>query len=397
MRRKFFVLLAIIGLTFAVALGQQPSANAPSVDRLRQIVTYLASDPLEGRRTGTAGATEAANFIAGEFKRLGLEKGMAAQTGNTRGLTEVSYLQPFPYVSGVELGEKNLLSVNPGKADDMMQFKVGDDWMPLGFSTNGSINKIETVFAGYGISSSELKYNDYALSNAKTHFAVNAAVSAALDRVRARVAPKSGVASGGWVAAGEAGLLRDFDSFARERGELGGHMDFDSERVSVSLQASGALDASDDQSVRADGSYVTAHLGNWLVSAHMLERFWGPSHESSLILSNNARPMPTLMIERAEARPLDTRLLSWLGPWRMSFGVSQMESGRKDIDSPLFLAWRVEVMPFHKIELGFSRTAQFCGEELKCDLSVFGNLLIGNDNIGFNTTRENEPGSGGCE
>src|SRR6185503_13568336 len=101
MRRKIFPLLSIIVLTFAVALGQQPSANAPSVDRLRQIVTYLASDPLEGRRTGTAGATEAANFIAGEFKRLGLEKGMAAQTGNTRGLTEVSYLQPFPYVSGV--------------------------------------------------------------------------------------------------------------------------------------------------------------------------------------------------------------------------------------------------------------------------------------------------------
>src|SRR3954470_10478567 len=169
MRRKIFALLSIIGLTFAVALGQQPSANAPSVERIRQIITYLASDPLEGRRTGTAGATEAANFIAGEFKRLGLQPGVqSASTGKSAS----PYLQPFPYVAGVELGQNNLFLVNPGKADDTMHFKAGEDWMPLGFSTNGSIKKIETVFAGYGISSSELKYNDYALSNAKDRAAI---------------------------------------------------------------------------------------------------------------------------------------------------------------------------------------------------------------------------------
>jgi len=171
MRRKTVALLSIIGLTFAVALGQQPDVKAPSVDRLRQTVTYLASDPLEGRRTGTAGATEAANFIAREFKRLGLKPGVTpGQITDAR--PSVPYLQPFPYVSSVELGSKNLLFVNPGKADDIMQFKVGEDWMPLGFSTNGSITKAETVFAGYGISSSELKYNDYSVSDAKDRVAI---------------------------------------------------------------------------------------------------------------------------------------------------------------------------------------------------------------------------------
>jgi hypothetical protein len=170
MRRKFFALLSIVGLTFAIALGQQPGANAPSADRLRQIVTYLASDPLEGRRTGTAGATEAANFIAGEFKRLGLRPGTATQTANGGGAAP--YLQSFPYVSSVELGKNNLFFVNPGKADDIAQFKVGEDWMPLGFSTNASINKSEMVFAGYGISSAELKYNDYFVSDAKDRVAV---------------------------------------------------------------------------------------------------------------------------------------------------------------------------------------------------------------------------------
>src|SRR3954462_13852466 len=116
MHRKIFALLSTIGLTFALALGQQPTANSANVDRLRQIVTYLASDPLDGRRTGTAGATEAANFIAGEFKRLGLKSGVTLTQGVNARVTASPYLQPFPYVSSVELGANNLLFVNPGKA-----------------------------------------------------------------------------------------------------------------------------------------------------------------------------------------------------------------------------------------------------------------------------------------
>jgi hypothetical protein len=145
--------------------------------------------------------------------------------------------------------------------------------------------------------------------------------------------------------------------------------------------------------VRLDGSHATMQLGNWLLSANTLERFWGPSHESSLILSNNARPMPTVMVERAEARPFESRWLDWLGPWRFSFGISQMESDREDIDEPLFMAWRVVVMPLRGLELGFSRTAQFCGEQLACTLDTFGNMLAGNDNVGIDSTEETEPGN----
>src|ERR1043166_7119066 len=164
MRRKIFALLSLIGLTFAVALGQQPSANAPSVDRLRQIVTYLASDPLEGRRTGTAGATEAANYIAGEFKRLGLRP---VTTAITRGFTSSIYLQPFPYVSSVELGKNNSLVITTSgvldapKGISQKTLRVGESWIPLGFSTNATVESDALVLAGFGISVPELKYNDY--------------------------------------------------------------------------------------------------------------------------------------------------------------------------------------------------------------------------------------------
>ncbi len=164
--------LLLIAALFIGAVAQQPSST-PSVDRLRQIVTYLASDALEGRRTGTQGAVDAANYVAGEFARFGLKAGMQITRGaRTRAEARSRYLQPFPYVAKVELGRNNLFFVNPGRADDTMQFMVGEDWMPLGFSTNGEVKSAEVVFAGYGISSAELKYDDYAAANAKDRIAI---------------------------------------------------------------------------------------------------------------------------------------------------------------------------------------------------------------------------------
>ena len=163
--RRFAGSLLIIPVLCAAVLAQQAAAGQSSVDRLRQTVTYLASDALEGRRTGTPGATEAARYIAAEFKRLGLRPGPPSG-GQT------AYLQPFPYVSKVDLGKDNLFFVNPGKADDIAQFRVAEDWMPLGFSSNASVKSTQIVFAGYGISSAELKYNDYAVSNARERVAI---------------------------------------------------------------------------------------------------------------------------------------------------------------------------------------------------------------------------------
>ena len=165
-RTAFQLLLIIVGVS--VALAQQPSASTPSVDRLQQVISYLASDALEGRRTGTPGANDAAHYIAGEMNRYGLRPGIQmARPARTRGENLSRYLQPFPFVSSVELGKNNLFFVNPGRADDTAQFMVSQDWMPLGFSSNASIKGAEMIFAGYGISSAELKYDDYAVSNVR--------------------------------------------------------------------------------------------------------------------------------------------------------------------------------------------------------------------------------------
>lgn len=163
----FLLLLALVIGVFAQQAGQ------PSVNRLQQIISYLASDALDGRRTGTPGANDAAHYIAGEFSLLGLRPAIQmAGAARTRGEIRARYLQPFPYVSKVELGKNNLLFVTGGRTDGTAQFAVGEDWMPLGFSSNAEVKAAEMVFAGYGITSAELKYDDYALSNAKDRVAI---------------------------------------------------------------------------------------------------------------------------------------------------------------------------------------------------------------------------------
>ncbi len=68
-----------------------------------------------------------------------------------------AYLQTFPYVARVTLGKGNALSISHGSKT----FAVGSDWIPLGFSKSYRIGATPTVFAGFGITSAELKYDDY--------------------------------------------------------------------------------------------------------------------------------------------------------------------------------------------------------------------------------------------
>ena len=85
---KPITLTSALLLTTFVVIAQQ-TEREPSPAKLRQHVTHLASDAMDGRRTGTAGADAAARYIADEFSKLGLRPAVA------------KYMQSFPYVAGV--------------------------------------------------------------------------------------------------------------------------------------------------------------------------------------------------------------------------------------------------------------------------------------------------------
>jgi len=124
-----------------------------SSSELARHIQYLASDELTGRLAGTAGAEKAAAYISREFERQGL----APPTGKT------SSLQPFTFVSGIELGTNNRVTV----AGESLELKK--DFMPTSFSLTGDFQGT-AIFAGHGISAPALNYDDYQNLDVKDRF-----------------------------------------------------------------------------------------------------------------------------------------------------------------------------------------------------------------------------------
>ena len=158
-----FVLL--LGACATIA-QQRATDTEPSVARLQQHIFYLASDALNGRRTGTQGANDAAHYIAGEFSRLGLRPALQRAGASRRlSVAMTQYLQSFPYVAGVELGRSNDLKIGESS------LRADEDWMPLGFSSNARVDG-QIAFVGFGITATELNHDDYAGGIAKGRIAI---------------------------------------------------------------------------------------------------------------------------------------------------------------------------------------------------------------------------------
>src|SRR5688572_16591094 len=105
--------LLLIILSVSVALAQRPRTDTPSTEQLRAHISHLASDKLEGRRTGTSGARQAAEYIANEFARYGLNRSVGVDRPGMSILEADSprrYMQEFPYVATPALGKANALS-----------------------------------------------------------------------------------------------------------------------------------------------------------------------------------------------------------------------------------------------------------------------------------------------
>ncbi|NNE65958.1 MAG: M20/M25/M40 family metallo-hydrolase [Pyrinomonadaceae bacterium] len=149
------LLLSILLLTLGLSVSAQKAAKQTKAGKnLRKHVSYLASDKLEGRRTGEKGATFAAGYVSNMFQRYKLKAGYTDSEGRK------SFLQPFDYISRVEIGESTSFTLNG------MSLERGKDWAPSVYSPSTTISEADVVFALHGISSKRLGHDDYAGVNA---------------------------------------------------------------------------------------------------------------------------------------------------------------------------------------------------------------------------------------
>src|SRR6195256_2500318 len=143
-------LVAVSAVYLTMPAAAPPPRTAPqsiselSSDRYMKDVTYLASDELKGRGDGSPELDKAADYIAEQFRLAGLSP---AGDGNT-------YFQGFDITTGAVLGAKNEFSVNGSN------LRINDDFVPINFSSTAELEG-PLVFAGYGITAPEYKYDDY--------------------------------------------------------------------------------------------------------------------------------------------------------------------------------------------------------------------------------------------
>ena len=71
---QYFFLVALVAILASCAQPPTPGSEPLSVEprRLEAHIEFLASDNLRGRGTGTPGYDIAAEYVAGEFHKLGL-------------------------------------------------------------------------------------------------------------------------------------------------------------------------------------------------------------------------------------------------------------------------------------------------------------------------------------
>lgn len=120
-----------------------PYALGIRAEDLRPLVTVLASDSLEGRETGKPGQYKAANFIAQQFKALGLPTEGDRNT----------------YFQQIQLQRESWKTISLKVGDQ--EFKNRTDFYvyPAFNPSNPLISLKEVVFVGYGIEDST--YSDY--------------------------------------------------------------------------------------------------------------------------------------------------------------------------------------------------------------------------------------------
>lgn len=146
-----FSLLAVIAIVSCNVekKGIEPALAAITVEDMKTHISVLASDDFQGRAPSTEGEEKTVNYLAGQFKQIGLKPA----NGDSF----------FQEVSLVKLtGDPSMkLDISGGKRD--LRLKFSDEFI-AGTPQVTEIVKIsnsDIIFVGYGINSPENGWNDY--------------------------------------------------------------------------------------------------------------------------------------------------------------------------------------------------------------------------------------------
>lgn len=138
-------------------------------------------------------------------------------------------------------------------------------------------------------------------------------------------------------------------------------------RLSVNYESNGKI--------HFDQSYLMYQFDNWSLRAGTIDQWWGPAQSSSLILSNNARPIPAISLSRNSATASDSRWLKYLGPWYFTAQLGQLENDRTISNAKIWMT-RLTSKPIDGLEIGLSWSAMWGGDGLGNSFKDFWDVLF---------------------
>jgi Zn-dependent M28 family amino/carboxypeptidase len=157
MRENFCIVSFVLLCTtsFSQTLETETIMSSISPQRVHGTMSFLASDLLEGRLPGTRGFALASQYVQSQFTAVGLQP--AGDSG---------FVQSVSFKKGIVNGTASELRVSGGKTPMTMTYDADYYYSPY-YAGQTSEVTAPLVFAGWGISAPELKYDDYKGIDAK--------------------------------------------------------------------------------------------------------------------------------------------------------------------------------------------------------------------------------------
>ena len=146
---RLFAAITLILASASVHAATPAPADPASIRRVRADVEFLASDSLEGRDTGSRGYVIAADYVASQFRAIGLEP--AGENGG--------WFQQVPFRrASFDKAPSMALTVG-GRRIALEQGK--DAALRPSVTDKVRRNEVGFVFVGYGLKDARYRFDDY--------------------------------------------------------------------------------------------------------------------------------------------------------------------------------------------------------------------------------------------
>ncbi|MFL6730748.1 MAG: M28 family metallopeptidase [Sphingomicrobium sp.] len=144
-----------IALVASASLAAAPSSGI-SAQRLSDVDKFISSDAFEGRGPATRAETKTINYIADQFKAIGLQPGGDTVNGQR------SYFQTVPLLKSDITGSPQFtLNLGNGQTIQLTQGNEIALKAPLNGQNGVDLAKVPLLFVGYGVSAPERHWDDF--------------------------------------------------------------------------------------------------------------------------------------------------------------------------------------------------------------------------------------------